>query len=108
MINFWQSSCSNCASEMPDIQAVFDKWSRDDLEILAVSVGERAAFVQSFVDSRGLTFPALLDLDEAVKDIYQISHFPTTFFINADGIVSEIKQGSFTSEPEIERILKSL
>jgi peroxiredoxin len=108
MVNFWESSCSGCASEMPDIQAVFDTWSRDDLEILAVNNGERAAFVQSFIDSKGLTFPALLDSDQAVSNIYQISTIPTTYFINADGIIKRIKSGSFTSQSEIENILKSL
>jgi len=108
MVNFWESSCSACASEMPDIQAVFDTWSRDDLEILAVNVGERAAFVQSFIDSKGLTFPALLDSDEAVSKMYQISTIPTTFFIDADGIIKRIKSGRFTSQSEIENMLKSL
>jgi peroxiredoxin len=108
MVNFWMTSCSACATEMPYIQAVFDKWSRDDLEILAISVGEQAAFVHSFADRRGLTLTALLDSDEAVSKIYQISVIPTTLFINADGIIMEIKKGRFTSQFEIEDILKSL
>lgn len=108
MVNFWKSSCSACTDEMPNIQAVYDRWSRDNLEILAVNIGERTAFVQSLVDSRGLTFPVLLDSDEAVSGIYQINDIPSTIFINAEGIISEIKQGSFTGEPEIERMLKSL
>jgi len=108
MVNFWVTSCDACASEMPHIQAVFDQWPRNDLEILAVSVGERAAFVQNFVNRRGLTFPALLDSEETVSNIYRISSFPTTFFINADGIVGGIKKGSFASQFEIEAIIKSL
>lgn len=108
MVNFFESSCSGCASEMPAIQAIFDTWSRDDLEILAVNNGERAAFVQSFFDSKGLTFPALLDSDRAVNQMYHISTIPTTFFIDADGIIKRIKSGSFTSQSEIENILKSL
>ncbi|MBM3141988.1 MAG: redoxin domain-containing protein [Chloroflexi bacterium] len=108
MVNFWMTSCSACRNEMPYLQAIYDRWSHDDLAILAVNVGERAAFAQSFVDRQGLTFPALLDSDEAVSKIYQISSFPTTFFINADGIVREIKQGRFMSQSEIEDILKSL
>ncbi|MCX6008960.1 MAG: redoxin domain-containing protein, partial [Chloroflexi bacterium] len=47
MVNFWQSSCSNCIEEMPYLQAIYNKWPHDKLEILAVSVGEKAAFVQS-------------------------------------------------------------
>jgi peroxiredoxin len=108
MVNFWQSSCPACVEETPYIQAVFNGWPRDKLEILAVSVEERAVFVQTFLDSRGLTFPALLDSDGAVSNTYQVPTFPTTFFINADGIIKEIKSGHFTSQFEIENMLKSL
>jgi peroxiredoxin len=107
IVNFWETSCSACAEETPYIQAVFNGWPSDKLEILAVSVGERAAFVQSFLDSRGLTFPTLLDTDEAVSKIYQVSSFPTTFFIDADGIIKRIKSGRFMSQSEIENILNS-
>jgi peroxiredoxin len=108
MVNFWQSSCSACKDEMPHLQATYEKWPRDKLEILAISVGERTAFVQSFVDRQEVTFPALLDPDEAVSEIYQISRFPTTFFINADGIIKGIKEGRFKSQFEIEDMLDSL
>jgi len=108
MVNFFESSCSACAGEMPDIQAVFDTWSRDDLEILAVDHGERAAFVRSFINSKGLTFPTLLDSDLAVSNMYQVSTIPTTFFIDADGIIKRIQSGRFMSQSEIENMLKSL
>jgi len=108
MVNFWQSSCSNCRDEMVYLQATYDSWSRDKLEVLAVSVGEKAAFVQSFIETQGFTLPVLLDPDQAVSGTYQISRFPTTFFINADGIIKEIKRGTFTTQSEIDNILKSL
>ena len=108
MVNFWQASCSACKEEMPYLQAIYEEWPRDKLEMLAISVGDRAAFVQSFVDREGLTFPALLDSDEAVSQVYRISRFPTTFFINADGIIKGIKEGRFTSQFEIEDMLNSL
>lgn len=107
MVNFWQSSCPACTKETPYIQAVFDGWPRDKLEILAISVDERAAFVQSFIDSKGLTFPVLLDSDGAVSKTYQVDSYPTTFFVNADGIIKGIKSGHFTSQSEIEDMLKS-
>jgi peroxiredoxin len=108
LLNFWATSCPACDEETPYIQAVFDNWPHDQLEIITVSIGERAAFVRSFVESRGLTFPTLLDSDETVSQIYQVSYFPTTFFINADGIIKEIKTERFKSQSEIENILKSL
>ncbi len=108
MLNFWQSTCPACAQETPYIQAVFDGWPSDKLEILALSVEERAVFVQTFLDTRGLTFPVLLDSDGAVSNTYEIASFPTTLFINADGIIKAKKSGHFSSQTEIENILKSL
>lgn len=108
MVNFWQASCSACREEMPHLQAIYQEWPRDKLEILAVSVGDRAAFVRSALDSEGLTMPALLDSGEAVSEIYRITRFPTTFFINNDGIIKGIKEGRFKSQSEIEDILNSL
>jgi peroxiredoxin len=108
ILNFWLTSCSACDEETPYIQAIYDRWPHNNLEILAVNAGEREAFVQSFIGSRGLTFPALLDSDEAVSNMYKISTIPMTFFINPDGVIKGIKKGRFTSEFEIEAILKSL
>jgi len=108
MLNFWQSSCPACDLETPYIQAIYNEWPKDKLEVLAVSVNERVVFVQTFLDSRSLTFPALLDSDGAVANTYQVPTYPTTFFINADGIIKGIKTGHFTSQVDIENILKSL
>jgi len=108
MVNFWETTCPSCQEETKYIQAVYDSWPDDKLQILAVSVAERAQFVQSFMDSRDLTFTALLDTDEAVKNLYHVTSFPTTFFINSEGIIKAIKHGRFDSQSDIETMLKSL
>ena len=108
MVNFWVTSCGACVSEVPHIQSVSDKWSGEDLMILAISVRENTADVKSFVESRGLTFPVLLDSEGVVDEVYQPSLFPTTFFIDAEGILREIKEGRFHNPEEIEAILESL
>jgi peroxiredoxin len=108
MINFWETTCPACEEETAYIQEVYDEWPADKLEILAVSVGERAQFVQSFLDTRSLTFPTVLDNDEAVKNLYNVASYPTTFFISSDGIIKVIKSGRFSSSSEIDTILKAL
>ena len=108
MVNFWLTSCGACVSEVPHIQSVSDKWSDEDLMILAISVRESAADVESFIESSGLTFPVLLDSEGVVDGVYQPSLFPTTFFIDAEGIIREIKEGRFHNSEEIESILDSL
>ena len=108
MINFWLAYCNPCVVEMPHIQAVFDRWSDEDLVILAINVRESAADVRSFIESHRLTFPVLLDSEGVVDEVYQPSLFPTTFFVDAEGILRGIKEGRFHNPEEIEAILKSL
>ncbi len=108
VLNFWDTSCTACGEETPFIQGVFDKWSGDDLAVLTVSVNQRAPFVQSFMQRRGLTFPALVDANGTVSAMYQVSSFPTTFFINSEGVIKSLKDDRFTTQAELEDMIKSL
>jgi len=108
IINFWLSYCGPCLHEMPYIQRVFDSRSDEGLVILAINVRESADAVRSFVDSQGLTFPILLDSEGVVDEVYQPPVFPTTFFVDGEGIIREVKEGRFDSPGEIEDILETL
>ena len=108
MVNFWLTSCGACRKEMPHMQAVSDKWSDEKLVVLAVNVRGREAVVRTYIKSRGFTFPVLLDSDGAVSESYQVHRLPTTFFIDADGIIREVKEELFAGQSEIEDILNSI
>jgi peroxiredoxin len=105
MLHFWLAGCQVCIDEMPHIQAVFDKSSAEDLVILAVHVGGHTEVVQKFVEREELTFPVLLDLKGVVDEAYRVPYFPTSYFINAEGMIGRIKEGSFNSLDEIHRIV---
>ena len=108
LLKFWQARCNNCVREMPIIQAIYDKWSHDDLVILAVNVFESIETVQDFMDSHGFTFPALPDSSGEVDTIYKPHRFPTIFIIDREGIIRKVQEGAFQNQQEIEDILNSL
>jgi peroxiredoxin len=108
MVNFWATWCDPCKEELPFFQAISDNRSAGSLKILALNVGEGNNTVRSFINGEGYTFTALLDSKKEVNTLYNVSIYPTTFFINADGIIKERKEGSFQSRTEIENILNSL
>jgi len=108
MVNFWATWCIPCTEEMPFIQAISDNRSEEDLKILAINFKEGTATVRSFIDKEGYTFTVLLDSDGGVNTLYNVDTLPTTFFIDAEGIIKERKEDSFSSKTEIENILKSL
>ena len=105
MVNFWATWCGPCVHEMPFLQAVHEGWSARGLVILAVNVGDSPAQVQQFIDGNGYTFPVLLDAEGEAAERYRVRGIPTTIFIDKEGIIKEMKVGSFPSPEAIEASL---
>jgi peroxiredoxin len=93
VINFWGTFCPPCIEEMPLIQSQYDKWKDSgELEVLGVNVGEPVVTVGSFVKKNKITFPILLD-EGAVRKRYGANSYPTTFFVNKEGIIEHKFEG---------------
>lgn len=107
MVHFWSALCGACKAETPLIQAVFDMWPKENLIVLTISVEVPVETVQDFVNSQGLTFPVLLDQDGKVARVYK-PLFPTTYFVDSQGIIKYIQRGAFLNPEEIEQVLRSL
>ena len=110
MLYFWQVGHSSCRTEISYIKAVSDTWPDDELVILAVHLGESAAVLEElriFIDSRGFTFPVLLDLPGKVGKDYNHNAPSTTFFIDAQGIIRAERLEGLRNAPEITGILES-
>jgi thiol-disulfide isomerase/thioredoxin len=108
LLNFWATWCGPCVGEMPLFQAIQDDWADDGLVILAVNSGEAAGQVVRYVQSKGYTFPVLLDTQQKVTEKYNIRGIPATFFINADGKIVDMQVGAFSRTADIEAGLKKI
>ena len=91
VINFWATWCIPCEIEMPLLQDRFEK--NPGLRVLAVNFAEPAADVQAFVDQHGLTFDVLLDPRAIVQSAYRVRGYPTTYFIDSEGVVQAVHIG---------------
>ena len=107
LLNFWATWCPPCRFEMPFLQEIFEnkEWSGKGLVILTIDIGENPSRVKEFMENYDLSFPVLLDTDQNLALEYNIRAIPTTFFIDKDGIIQDIKVGAFSSKTEIERRL---
>ena len=45
-----------------------------------------------------LTFPVLLDPGAKVNDLYRVRGYPTTFFVNRDGVIQHEPVGIMSEE----------
>jgi cytochrome c biogenesis protein CcmG/thiol:disulfide interchange protein DsbE len=87
LINFWATWCGPCRLEMPAIQERYERYKDDGLVVLAVDFDEPAGDVESFRDELGLTFPLLLDPGAKVQKLYRNRSYPSSFFVDADGVI---------------------
>ena len=106
IINFWATWCAPCRLEMPALQATQDKYAEDGLVILAVNDQESPQDVEAFVDELDLRLTTLLDPDGIVSGLFNVFNFPTTVFVDRDGVVTAVHRGLLV-ESQIEDYLSN-
>ena len=108
MLNFWASWCGPCRIEIPHMIALYDEYQDSEFEILAVNIRESPAQVQDFADQLGMSFPILMDTNGQVAAAYFVRAIPMTFFLDSDGVIRFIHQGTLSEKAlrdYIERLL---
>lgn len=94
VLNFWATWCPPCRAEMPALEELWQRYERGDVVVIGVDQGERARVVEQFArDSVETTFPVALDQRRTVGTAYDVYALPTTFFIDAEGRIQEVKVG---------------
>lgn len=86
VVNFWATWCGPCRDEMPLLEAAHNRYG-DELAVLAVNYDEPQESVQAFVDELELTLPILLDPRARVQQLYRVRAFPTTYFLDDEGVI---------------------
>jgi peroxiredoxin len=98
IINFWATWCEPCEFEIPELQAVYQRYKARGLRLLAVNLGESRPAVQQWVDTLGLTFDVLLDERQQVAAQYQLRGQPSTYIISPEGMITQIIYGPVSRE----------
>jgi len=84
LVNFWATWCPPCRKEMPDLDALYNKFKDHGLVVLAIS-DEEAAKVSPFISERKISYPVLLDPGRKVNDLFIVEGIPKSFVYDRDG-----------------------
>ncbi|BBI33843.1 TlpA disulfide reductase family protein [Cohnella abietis] len=101
MINFWATWCPPCRIEMPHMQKFYDDYKAENVVILGVNMTyteKSKDKIKAYVEGEKLTFPVILDQVGDVMQDYQIIAYPTTYLVDAQGIVREKFRGAINYE----------
>lgn len=84
LVNFWATWCPPCRKEMPDLQALYDKYKDQGFVVLSIS-DEVTAKIAPFIKERNITYPVLLDPGRKVNELFQVEGIPKSFVYDREG-----------------------
>jgi peroxiredoxin len=97
---------------MPTLEKMYNEYKGQGFVVLGVNMTRQddARAVSPFVEQYKLTFPILLDETGKAENAYQMKSLPSSFFIDRQGIITEVVVGGPMTEAllrtRIEAILK--
>ena len=104
LVNFWATDCPSCIAEMPDLIETYNKYKKQNFELIAVSMFyDPPSRVLSFSKNNKLPFSVVLDIDKKIASQFNgVTLTPTSFLIDHEGkiinkIIGEINFDEFTN-----------
>jgi peroxiredoxin len=105
LLNFWATWCKPCTTEMPAMQASFDKLRDKGFVVLAINELEDDAKVREHIRTYGHTFTVLMDPDNKVANQFGVYGLPVSVFIDQQGRVQEYIKGGLLTEQMINDVV---
>ncbi len=84
LVNFWATWCPPCRKEMPDMEALYQRFGPRGLVILAIS-DETPEKVEPFIAAKKYTYSILLDPGRKVEQLFSVSGIPKSFLYDRNG-----------------------
>ena len=92
VLDFWATWCPPCRKEIPHFVRLRRETSFDELIIIGLS-SEDAETVRQFAEENGINYPLSAGRADLPEPFSAVRSIPTTFFIDEDGIITDVAVG---------------
>jgi len=97
LLNFWATWCGPCRVELPDMQELLRRHEAQGLAIVAMNNGESFKSADRFLRKLNVRLTAFgYDPRQDVARRYAVQGLPTSYFIDAQGIIVKVVAGQLT------------
>lgn len=97
VLNLWYSTCPPCARELADFAEVHDEIG-DRVRFVGIDPRDTPEEMVAFAEARGVGYELLLDDGGWVTEMNVIA-YPTTLFVDADGVI--VRQEGVLTDAEL-------
>ncbi len=105
VLDFFTTWCPNCRRDMPRLSRFYDQY-KDQVEVIGINLREREGKVRSFIDSREISFPVVLDPTGQAARSYGVQYTNYHVLIDIEGNIAGIVPGDI-SESHILSLISS-
>ena len=109
ILHFWATWCPYCKKLQPGLDDLYSKYQSEGLQLVAISFWEdEGATPQAVIEERGHSFKTLINGDKVAKELFKVKGTPTTFFIDAQGVIVAKTRISDPDDPRLEKVVKMM
>ena len=112
LVDFWASWCGPCLQEIPNIEAVYNKFNKNGFEVIGINIDEERKQLLSFFSSKKLPWSTFVSADPNTKGFNVpivknngIGAIPFIAVIGKDGKVAAIHVRGVKLEGKIAELL---
>jgi len=92
LLDCWATWCSPCVALLPELKDHYEKWHKDGLEIIGITLDQKPETAQKLCEKRGYAWPQVwVPNDESTRELWAksagISSIPRVFLIDREGIL---------------------
>ena len=98
LLNAWATWCTPCKREFPELVGLYEANKDRGLVVIGLNLREAPPVVRKFAEEFGAKFPIVIDKDGSVISRYRLLGLPSTWFVDANGILRAQHIGLLTEE----------
>ncbi|GHD52062.1 TlpA family protein disulfide reductase [Mycetocola manganoxydans] len=111
VVNFWYAGCAPCRAEAPQLQSLWEEYSRQGVQFVGVNVYDQPDTAISFNETYGITYPSIIDVGTGAAKLaftgtVPPQAVPTTLVLDRDGRVAARILGQLPDESVLSTLIK--
>jgi thiol-disulfide isomerase/thioredoxin len=109
LVDFWATWCGPCIAELPSVKKAYQAWNEKGFEIVAISLDEDKAALETFIKEEKLPWAQAFDGKGWESDFakrFGIQSIPATFLIGKDGKIAATDLRGEQLEETVASLLK--